>query len=101
MCKIIDFSLAAKAREGFNAVKRFAYCELNEHSHREYVDTLIKHDMLYYFEEDAEDAVDEEDQPLFSHKQATILNYIKIRFQQVGKYDLLFKEVEDRYLLAL
>lgn len=83
-----EITLKRKAKESLDVLFPFLTCSINKHSAKYYVDTLVKHNMLYFFEDDANDVVvfetksnGQEYSHSFTPKQATILNVIRNRFR--------------------
>lgn len=78
---------ARRAKESIAALEPFLGCQVTPTNAKKYVEVLSKHNMLYYFEQDANDvevfSTDENDVEYkhnFTERQATFLNVIRNRF---------------------
>lgn len=84
------------AKEKLHDLGVFLSCEINNDSVTGFIKVLMKNDMLYYFEEEAQLAVNDEGVNLFTLNQATLLNLIIERFKEKPIfYNKLFSEIEN------
>ena len=95
-----EVASARKSKESLKAIEPFLTCFVSKRSAKEYVNTLVEHNMLYFFEEDANNVVvyDIEDgaevERTFTTRQATMLNVIRNRFRHdVDAFETMFDTV--------
>lgn len=81
MNEVIDLNCKRKEKKDFDDLLYFLDCSLDKDNVKSFISTLINKNMLYYFEEDALNVVNSNNQLLFSYKQALILNAIKNRIK--------------------
>jgi len=97
MSNILYLDKARASRRKLNELMWFIDCDITNVNAKKFIKTLINNTMLYYFEDDAESAVDGDDKLLFSCKQAMVLNVIRNRFKEHPYiYSQLFNEVETK-----
>lgn len=84
-----EVALARKVKQSLNALSPFLALPITPATARDYVDVLKKHDILYYFEEDANNVViydtnsrGVDRETSFTSRQATMLNVIRNRFME-------------------
>lgn len=96
--KIFNLEEARDARNKLKELSYFLTCPINIDSARKFIKTLVDNNMLYYFEEEAENVTNEEGEYLFTYKQAVLLNIIRNKFRETPNvYNLLFDEVETNF----
>ena len=95
---------ARDVKASINDLMPFLTCEVSAVTARNYVNVLVKHDMLYYFEEDANDVTvigddfkNIEEVSKFTSRQAGMLNVVRARFMMD---DVAYKALFDAVLNA-
>ena len=97
---VFNIEDARVIRDKTRKLEKFLNCHIDNSAAVEYIDTLIDNDMLYYFEEEAEEALSQNGLYLFTSKQAVLLNIIRNRFKENNFiYNGLFNNVEDRFFI--
>jgi len=96
--RVFDLGMARITREKVRQLEVFIDCKIDDSSADNFIKVLTKNNMLYYFDEEAEDAVDDNDEHIFTYKQALLLNVIRNRFKEHPLiYSRLFNEVETNF----
>lgn len=86
---VLCFIQAQKSRKIRNDLMVFLACPINKRAARQFVGALMSNNILFYFDEKAEDTL------IISKRESDMLNSIIDRFKEVpSAYKTLFNEAE-------